>query len=248
MTSLFFVPIRLCVPSGIQRIIPYNRSLAYDLTLKNDSGTIGTTNHRLQRDKPMAQHIVVTEYDPLWRKMFEEEAYVIKCILRDNCLVIHHIGSTSVQVLAAQPIIDIMPVVHSLERVDAVRKSFEEIGYEYLGEFGITGRRYLRKGGDERTHQIHIFSEERTDDIKRHLALRDYLRTHKEACSAYASLKKSLAEQYPYDIGGYCDGKDEYIKKIEKIALDWIKNTDSQPDIPSIAQCPAEDEYGRLQS
>ena len=65
MTSLFFVPIRLCVPSGIQRIIPYNRSLAYDLTLKNDSGTIGTTNHRLQRDKPMAQHIVVTEYDPL---------------------------------------------------------------------------------------------------------------------------------------------------------------------------------------
>ena len=34
-----------------------------------------------------------------------------------------------------------------------VAEKFSEIGYEYLGEFGITGRRYLRKGGDERlTH------------------------------------------------------------------------------------------------
>lgn len=95
----------------------------------------------------MAQHIVVTEYDPLWRKMFEEEAYVIKCILRDNCLVIHHIGSTSVPGLAAKPIIDIMPVVHSLERVDAVRKSFEEIGYEISRRIWDYRPRYLRKGG-----------------------------------------------------------------------------------------------------
>lgn len=33
---------------------------------------------------------------------------------------------------------------------------FERIGYEYLGEFGIPDRRYLRKGGDNKTHQIHI--------------------------------------------------------------------------------------------
>lgn len=37
------------------------------------------------------------------------------------------------------------------------KDEFIKIGYEYLGEFGIKGRRYLRKGGDERTHQIHIF-------------------------------------------------------------------------------------------
>ena len=39
----------------------------------------------------------------------------------------------------------------------AAAEDFSEIGYEYLGEFGIAGRRYLRKGGEERTHQIHIF-------------------------------------------------------------------------------------------
>ena len=45
-----------------------------------------------------------------------------------------------------------------------------------------------------------------------------------------------------------CASYDKIADFFEKIALDWIKNTDSQPDIPSIAQCPAEDEYGRLQS
>lgn len=171
----------------------------------------------------MAQHIIVAEYNPLWVKMFEEETGLIKSILRDNCITIHHIGSTSVPGLAAKPIIDIMPVVYSLDQVDAVRGGFEEIGYEYLGEFGIAGRRYLRKGGDARTHQIHIFPEHCTSDIERHLAFRDYLRTHKEARNAYAILKKSLAEKYPYDIDGYCDGKDEFVKRLEQKALDWRK-------------------------
>ncbi len=69
----------------------------------------------------MAQHIVVTNYNPLWKDMFETEATAIKKILGDNCIAIHHIGSTSVPGLAAKPIIDIMPVVHNLEEVDKNR-------------------------------------------------------------------------------------------------------------------------------
>lgn len=55
--------------------------------------------------------------------------------------------------MAAKPIIDIMVAVRSLEKVDCVAETFSKIGYEYLGEFGIEGRRYLRKGGDKRTHK-----------------------------------------------------------------------------------------------
>lgn len=134
---------------------------------------------------------------------------------------IHHIGSTSVAGLAAKPIIDIMPIVHNLEDVDKVVSEFENIGYEYMGEFGISGRRYLRKGGEERTHHIHIFKENNTYDIERHLAVRDYLRTHKDICDKYAKLKKELAKRYPYDIGGYCDGKNEFVKQMEREALEW---------------------------
>lgn len=171
----------------------------------------------------MAQHIVVTEYDPLWPQMFEAEATEIKRILGENCVEIYHIGSTSVVGLAAKPIIDIMPVVHTLQDVDKVSPAFEEIGYEYMGEFGIPGRRYLRKGGDERTHQIHIFDENSLYDIKRHLVVRDYLSAHKDICDKYAALKRELAKRYPYDIDGYCDGKEEFVKQLEIEALRWFR-------------------------
>lgn len=169
----------------------------------------------------MSQHIVVTEYNPAWADMFRSEADIIEDILGENCVFIHHIGSTAVPGLAAKPVIDIMPVVHCLSDVDAVRPEFEKIGYEYLGEFGISGRRYLRKGGDERTHQIHIFSEKSIDDIERHLAVRDYLRTHRDVCDKYAELKKELARKYPYDIDGYCDGKEKFVKQMQADALKW---------------------------
>lgn len=58
------------------------------------------------------------------------------------------------------------------------RADFEALGYEYLGEFGIPERRYLRKGGDERTHQMHIFASDDVHAIARHLAVQDYLRAH----------------------------------------------------------------------
>ena len=163
----------------------------------------------------MAQHIIVAEYDPQWASMFETEADLIKEILQENLVEIHHIGSTAVEGLSAKPKIDIMPVVKSLETVDTVSSKFEEIGYEYLGEFGIKGRRYLRKGGDERTHQIHIFAEGDTNNINRHLAFRNYMRTHPKERAQYSALKKELAQKFPYDIDGYCDGKEAFIKCIE---------------------------------
>ena len=152
----------------------------------------------------MPQHIIVTEYNPDWPQMFQQEMKKIERILGDNCVAVCHIGSTSVPGLAAKPIIDMMPIVKELAAADAVSAEFEKIGYEYLGEFGISGRRYLRKGGDERTH---------------HLALRDYLRTHPEAREAYGKLKKQLAEKYPYDIDGYYDGKDAFVRELEQRAL-----------------------------
>ena len=140
-------------------------------------------------------------------------------ILDGNGISIYHIGSTSVPGLAAKPIIDMMAVVRSLEKVDDARGKFSELGYEYLGEFGIAGRRYFRKGGDERTHQIHIFQADDWNNIERHLAFRDYMRTHEKERAEYAKIKTALAQRFPYDIDGYCDGKDAFVREMEKRAL-----------------------------
>ena len=176
----------------------------------------------------MTQHIKIVPYDINWPWMFESESRRIRQILGPNCAAIYHIGSTSVPGLAAKPVIDIMPVVFELETVDAAAGEFEKAGYEYMGEFGITGRRYLRKGGCERTHQVHIFRQEDRYTIGRHLAFRDYLRCHCEEAERYARLKICLAERYPYDIEGYCDGKEKFVKEMEEKALIWAAKNEHE--------------------
>lgn len=167
----------------------------------------------------MPQHITVLNYDPEWPLKYERERKAIAEILDGNGISIYHIGSTSVPGLAAKPIIDMMAVVRSLEKVDDARGKFSELGYECLGEFGIAGRRYFRKGGDERTHQIHIFQADDWNNIERHLAFRDYMRTHEKERAEYAKIKTALAQRFPYDIDGYCDGKDAFVREMEKRAL-----------------------------
>ena len=167
----------------------------------------------------MPQHVTVVDYDPKWPSKYQRERDAISAVLDRNCLSLYHIGSTSVPGLPAKPIIDIMAVVKSLEEVDVLSGKFEELGYECLGEFGMAGRRYFRKGGDERTHQLHAFQVDDWPNIARHLAFRDYMRTHEEEQREYGSLKKSLAMAFPYDIKGYCEGKEAFFREREARAL-----------------------------
>ncbi len=171
----------------------------------------------------MPQHIIVRTYDPVWEQTYKSEKELITSILGQNLVEIHHIGSTAVKGLSAKPIIDIMPIVKNLSEVDIVANEFIKIGYEYLGEFGISGRRYLRKGGDERTHQIHIFQSDDRQNIERHLAVRDYLRTHENEAKKYAELKTKLALQFPYDSDGYCKGKENFVQELESKAILWYR-------------------------
>lgn len=169
----------------------------------------------------MMRNIVVVPYNPRWPELFKQEAEKIRSVLGDLLIEIHHIGSTSVPNLPAKPVIDILPIVRDIVLVDAFNPQFEAIGYEPMGENGIPGRRYFRKGGVyHRSHHLHIFGEDNLLGINRHLAFRDYLRTHPEVAAAYAALKQKLAQQFPDDIIAYSDGKDAFIKRHEAIALE----------------------------
>ncbi len=167
----------------------------------------------------MPQHVTVVGYDPAWPAMFRKEKGIVEDILGNCCLAVYHIGSTAVPGLAAKPVIDIMAAVRGLDIVDGKRDAFAPAGYQWLGEYGIAGRRYLRKGGDERTHQIHIFQGDDYGNIIRHIAFREYMARHEDAREEYGALKKELARRFPYDIEGYCDGKDTYVKRMEAEAL-----------------------------
>lgn len=134
---------------------------------------------------------------------------------------IFHIGSTSVKNLKAKPIIDTLLVVNYIENLNNYSAQFEKRGYEVMGEFGIKTRRYYRKGGDNRTHQIHAFQYYNIQEIERHLSFRDYLRQNQTISNEYGALKAGLAHRFPNDIKGYSDGKETFVKRIEKEALKW---------------------------
>lgn len=165
-------------------------------------------------------HVYISAYDPAWPGRYRAEANRIRSVLAGELVAIHHIGSTSVPGLKAKPVIDIMPVVRDIRRVDDCHGAMTALGYEAMGEMGIPGRRYFRKGGDHRTHQVHVF-EEGSAHVDRHLAFRDYLRQQPELAARYAELKEDLARRFPRDIEAYSAGKNEWIKAVEAEALAW---------------------------
>jgi len=172
--------------------------------------------------------IVVVPYNPAWPEMFRREAKAIAEVFGEQLIAIHHIGSTSVPGLCAKPIIDILPLVKDIEQVDAYNDAMAELGYEAMGEYGLPGRRYFRKGGQvNRSHQAHTYALG-NPEIDRHLAFRDYLRTHPDVAEEYCRLKMEVARQHPHDIYGYMDGKDAFIKAVEKKALAWWEQTANQ--------------------
>jgi len=168
--------------------------------------------------------IEVVPYNSEWPSLFEEEKKALLDLDIPTIRRIHHIGSTAVDDLAAKPIIDILLEVDSLESLDQSQKKIEELGYESMGEFGIEGRRYYRKGKEIRTHHIHAFLASNPHSL-RHIAFRDYLSANEKIKKEYASLKLKVASQCENDIDRYCDGKNEFIQTHEKLAIKWKKQT-----------------------
>jgi GrpB-like predicted nucleotidyltransferase (UPF0157 family) len=104
----------------------------------------------------------------------------------------------------------------------------KSIGYQAMGEYGIPRRRYFRKGGDRRSHHVHAF-QKGDCNITRHLAFRDHLRENPQDAARYGELKKRLAEKCGDDIQAYCDGKDSFVMKLERKALETLSAGD-QPE------------------
>ncbi len=160
------------------------------------------------------RNIEVVDYDPHWPEMFESEAKFIKQALGNNCIAIHHIGSTSVPGLKAKPIIDIVPVVRDIQEVDKATKAMESLGYEAKGEYGIAFRRFFQKNKNIRTHNVHVY-QEGDPEISRYLKFRDWMRSHADDAESYAKLKEELAAKFPQDILQYCNGKDAFVANID---------------------------------
>jgi GrpB-like predicted nucleotidyltransferase (UPF0157 family) len=154
--------------------------------------------------------------------MFRTESDLVCQALGPNAVAIHHIGSTSIPCIFAKPIIDMLVEATDINTIDSRNAAMEAIGYEVMGECGIPGRRYFRKDDAEgiRTHHVHTFAAG-THGIERHLAFRDFMRAHPTFAEQYSDLKRKLARAYPDSIEQYMDGKDGFMKEMERRAAQW---------------------------
>jgi GrpB-like predicted nucleotidyltransferase (UPF0157 family) len=64
-------------------------------------------------------------------------------------------------------------------------------------------------------HHLYVCQEDNVH-YKRHITLRDYLRTHPNHVNIYGDLKETLAKAYPNDIDQYIEGKSDFIMSIYK--------------------------------
>ncbi|BAZ09169.1 hypothetical protein NIES4071_09750 [Calothrix sp. NIES-4071] len=116
-----------------------------------------------------------------------------------------------------------LPLVRNIEYIDDQTPSLVKAGYKAWGEYGLVGRRYFTKDrGVYRTHNIHIYQADNSG-IERHLAFCAYLRSHKQVCIEYEALKREVYARHPADIEAYNDSKNEWIKQIEPVAVEWYR-------------------------
>ncbi len=137
----------------------------------------------------MARHIEVVPYNPEWPRLFEREAISIQQALGDNCIAIHHIGSTAVPGLAAKPKIDMLGVVKDPQKTIS---ALESIGIQYKGEYNIPLHYGFSRRGEVDIN-LHVY-EEGHPEIELNLVFRDYLRKNPPVRDSYARLKQALLE------------------------------------------------------
>ena len=176
--------------------------------------------------------VEVVPPSPAWPAAFDQAAQDIAAALGENVVAIHHIGSTAIPGIYAKPIIDLLVEVQDITQVDRQNGAMTDLGYQAMGEYGISRRRYFRKdnAAGVRTHHVHAFAAG-TDQVRRHLAFRDYLVAHPAAAQEYSELKRRLAQAHPTDIEQYMDGKHDFIQTIDQQAAQWSASR-SIPDLP----------------
>ena len=159
--------------------------------------------------------VVVVPYDNTWIAEFEKIREELLKVLIGHIISIEHVGSTSVKGLAAKPIIDIDIIMKDYNSFETIKTILAGIGYFYEGDQGIKDRQVFKYEDKPNLmkHHLYVFPQY-SEELKRHLAFRDYLRENKQDRDWYKEVKQLAAKYYPEDIDSYIKAKKPCVAEI----------------------------------
>ena len=159
--------------------------------------------------------VIIEPYDPAWKSDFEQIKQEIEATLENLALDIEHVGSTSVEGMSAKPCIDMDVVIKDYSVFDTVVSKLATIGYIHEGDLGIKGREAFRYSDKPhlKTHHLYVCPQD-SEELRRHITFREYLKSHPEAAKRYSAVKEKAARLYPDDIDGYMEYKSSCIEEL----------------------------------
>ena len=166
--------------------------------------------------------VIVLPYTTDWEKAFRLIEALLAAGLRGIQHSIEHVGSTAIPGMVAKPIIDIDVVIDRRDFVET-KKRLKEMGYMHEGDLGIKDREAFDLTDPDRrermpAHNLYVCPQD-SEELRRHVAFRDYLRVHPHQRSELSALKQELARAHQGNRDAYQAGKADLVKKILKLAL-----------------------------
>lgn len=168
------------------------------------------------------KNVIVVSYDPRWAEEFSKLKIHLETALKGRIVSIEHVGSTSVEGLSAKPILDIDVVMRNYDDFPGIKSCLQSLGYWHEGDLGIQGREAFAysEPSEFMTHHLYVCPQD-SPELKRHLAFRNYLRTHPEERDQYGEIKRKAALLFPTDIDSYLAKKGPVVEEIyRKIGLE----------------------------
>jgi GrpB-like predicted nucleotidyltransferase (UPF0157 family) len=172
------------------------------------------------------ESLVIRDYDPSWPVVFSKLATEVMSALGSLVVAIEHIGSTAVPGLAAKPIIDLDVVLASSADLPEAIRLLTTLGYAHQGNLGVPGREAFRCPPGEPRHHLYVLIAG-ANELRRHLAFRDALRSSEDLRIQYTEHKRALAKAYQDDRSGYTDAKTDFITSVVGTRSQMPKTTDA---------------------
>ena len=161
--------------------------------------------------------VIVLPYDVAWKNAFEEIKTEIEAEIGDLILGIEHVGSTSVEGMSAKPCIDIDVIIKDYSVFGEIVRKLGAIGYIHEGDLGIKDREAFKYTDKPHlmTHHLYVCPRE-SEELRRHIVFRDFLRRTPEAVRKYSLVKEKAAELFPDEIEQYIAFKAPCIEELYK--------------------------------